>query len=228
MTSRKKNTFTNRAIACYAQVHNLAHIIFIYVWLWILCAVQCKRNTKKSETNCAISIEHNLKMGVRPIFGSPSFYCHTFLPILRFATSSFSSSTSHFFFLFSILCPLHNFMLEHSILYDILSWFIPFSTFTVCVCVCLSLFFICHIFVHNAHALNRYCCWFLWRFTSTNLFLYICWRRQHVTTKRNSNWFFFFFERIDIIWLTLIAVNKGFWNDNWIYYYEDTHCMSLS
>lgn len=149
-------------------VHNLAHIN-IYVWLWIFMC-----NANKTKPNCAISIEHNLKMGVRPIFRYRIVIVIHFSPMLRHCRCfvfhvcvyiySFFCSFVHFssllgYILSCILFLSHRMciMLEHFISNSIWwcffsSFFFPFyATFPWAFWYCAAFFM--SYFMHNAHAL---------------------------------------------------------------------------
>lgn len=163
--------------------------------------------------NCAISIEHNLKMGVRPIFVTVRLLSYVFSPMLR------HSSLLRFgcFFLFSSvpqLCsvssPPPKFVCWSSKYFQcVYAWCFQFIFFPIFMAVFRESFgytpsvcrFLCHnsctqcarsaknIYVSSRiYWLCVYFIWFLWRIPCTNLFCYIVDKGQHVTTERNSKW----------------------------------------
>lgn len=134
-----------------------------------MCSAVWTKYMKKSEANCAISIEHNLKMGVRPIFR---------FTVVRFIVIHFRQYFGFFFFFFSIMlfffhyCFVSSAQFYAGTFYYIWCFQFILSRFTKILCqalrsllyVCVAFFFTLlymSYFVHNAHALNRYCCWFL-------------------------------------------------------------------
>lgn len=172
--------FGQYCMACLSLqsgTHNVH--ISMYMIMDFMCSAVWTQYAEKPRTqlNCAISIKHNLKMGVRPIFVTVVIVIH-FSTVCCCCCCFFYSISLHKILYWSILSTLRDATLFN--FFFVMAFSKLDSAHTV-------LFFIYVIIRTQCARSNTVSIVGLSGVFLPQIYLLYCWQRQHVTIKRNSN-----------------------------------------